>query len=209
MFWKRKAKEPEVEGYIGHYGLADWWLSEFTEEERDFIETWWQPFGASGNATLTRGAPGGGRDPYKFLYQLAGWFKRKDQVPLALKMLRKARDFEAAKVTDKHFFYDTFIEVRYKQRDDDPGALPEVVKACEEMIAIAPLAAQAFRDEQEAMEAQRRKISEKAGLPFEAGEFQSLPPSHKGYQQLITIRKKQGDKAEAERLQKEFETVWK
>ena len=31
-------KKPQVKGEIGYFGLQDWWLSTFTQEERNHIE---------------------------------------------------------------------------------------------------------------------------------------------------------------------------
>lgn len=43
-----------MEGYFRHFGLEDWWLSAFSDEERDLVGATFRPLGLSGNA-LTEG----------------------------------------------------------------------------------------------------------------------------------------------------------
>lgn len=31
-------RKPQIKGHIGYFGLSDWWLSAFTEQERTQIE---------------------------------------------------------------------------------------------------------------------------------------------------------------------------
>jgi hypothetical protein len=106
-------------------------------------------------------------------------------------------------ILDKHFELSQFIEKRYKDRDKDPDALPEVIDACEQMIIIAPQVAQAMK----VMYGQ--PIMNFDGV-FEAPVSDTVvPPGHEGYQRLITIRKQQGNQEEAGLLAKEFEGVWR
>ncbi len=194
--FKKPAKQPEVQGGIGYHGLADWWLNEFSEDERQLIEQRLTPLFANETVTLTKGSPG---DSFKadgskigafdFLRTLAAWFQRKDQVPLALKVLKKAREFDASPA-EWHWYYSTFIEVRYKQRDDDPQALNDVIRACEEMIRIAPDVIKQWKHEEEAIRARLADFYHKSGQP-PAEPRSVVPPGHKGYQQLTIIRKKQ------------------
>lgn len=39
-------KEKEIKGEIGYFGLQDWWLSSFTQVERDHIEDVFHPMGS-------------------------------------------------------------------------------------------------------------------------------------------------------------------
>lgn len=47
---------PKVEGDLGYFKLGDWWLGEFTQAERDSIDTCYQPFGDMREPRLTQGA---------------------------------------------------------------------------------------------------------------------------------------------------------
>jgi len=95
IFDRNKSKQP-IEGRIGFYGLTEWWLFEFTEQERQHIIDRYRPMGNSpDNQMLIRGkvienettlpAP-------MFLNVLAGWFKSKEDAHIAQRMYRKMRD---------------------------------------------------------------------------------------------------------------------
>jgi len=84
-----------VNGLIGYYNLEDWWLTAFTDAERQHIEATFNPLGF-GAGTLTQG------DIYKtsqtahrMLRSLAGWFRNTDQdAIIAAKIRSKAAEFE-------------------------------------------------------------------------------------------------------------------
>ena len=44
LFNKSKHNPSKIEGYIGYYGLEEWWINEFSEKERNYIESVYQPF---------------------------------------------------------------------------------------------------------------------------------------------------------------------
>lgn len=186
MLWKRRAR---VGGLIHLYQLTDWWLTVFNPEERAFIESKYGAVLTQGSSGTVHRGGGQVQQAADFLIQLAGWFTRKDQVHLGLRILEKAREAKL-EPTDLHFLLTRYIELRYKQRNDDREALGDVIHACESMIAIAPVVAAVFRRAY-------------------AGHETAVPPAHIGYAQLIIIRKKQKNLAEAKRLQREFNRVWR
>ena len=48
------SKKKRIKGSIGYFGLQDWWLSAFSDEERRYIQEKFRPLGASGDS-LTSG----------------------------------------------------------------------------------------------------------------------------------------------------------
>lgn len=180
-------KDKKIGGDIGYFGLADWWLATFTEEERRYMESVYQPMGAgiggSRPATLTTGhILNTSQTACGFLGTFAGWFNKPNDRHLAYRILDKAEQVPGNNL-DRHFLYHQMIKTYYKGRDTVPGSLDKALAACEKQIAIAPQAATAFRRED---------------------PDQSLP-AHTGYEQLAIIRDKQGEYAEAIRLCKEAE----
>src|SRR6056297_1909916 len=138
--WRRdgtqRSSRGAVGGMIGYHGLSDWFISSFGENERTRMEERWHPFGSSGAVTLTTGQRDGKPsrdDTYHFLVFLAGWFDSKADASIGLRILEKAREYEGD-VVKQHFHLMTYIQTRYKQRDEDPGALDDVIDACERMI---------------------------------------------------------------------------
>ena len=47
-------KQEKVEGLIAFYNLQEWWFSSFTIDEREYIDSCYQPMGAPPH-TLTQG----------------------------------------------------------------------------------------------------------------------------------------------------------
>jgi hypothetical protein len=187
-----RSRADQVEGEIEYFGLSKWWLTEFTEDERKYIEAKFQPLsiefsvetgprlGNTVGSSLTRGkieessGTAGG-----LLSALAGWFKAPGDRSLGRKMLAKAEEL-SQDLLDLHFTYLGMIEVYYRDRDHEPGMLEEAIRACEKQISIAPRAAAQFR-----------------------AEFSHELPAHTGFHQLAIIREKAGDFEEAVRLSQE------
>lgn len=172
--------KPKIEGEIGYFGLADWWLSEFDTLERTHIEQKYQPIGMkAGHKPLTKGKIYSTTQTIgMFLSGLSSWFQATPQDrDIARRILSKAMKVNDA-TTDTlgfHFTCQALIKVWYRDRDALPNALEETVRACELQISIAPQAAKAFKK-----------------------EYPKSPlPAHVGFEQLSVIRDKQGKYAQA------------
>jgi len=174
-------------GLIKYFGLTDWWLTAFTEEERKKIVSSFQPLGAPpdsltvGDITYSSGTAVG------LLSPLAGWFRNEQDRSIAFRIVEKAEELASqADVLDRHFLYQAKIQIYYPFRDKDDFALRRAIEACEQQIKMSLEAARAFREKY-------------------PGEL----PAHIGYQQLAIIREKQGDFESAINLsQKAYEGGW-
>lgn len=165
------SKPKKTKGLIGYFGLESWWLSEFTEDERRHIIATFQPLGSSGDSLTSGDISYTSQTAVGLLHNLAGWFSKKKDRPIAHKLLGKAEELSETEgsVLDAHFLYGQKLEIYYKDRDI-PGYLEKAIEACNQQIAIGERAAKAFRK-----------------------EYKDSPlPSHKGYQQLAIILEKQG-----------------
>jgi tetratricopeptide (TPR) repeat protein len=172
-------KNKEVKGEIGYYGLQDWWLSAFTEEERNHIEDVFHPLGSNqndkplteGDISYSSGTSAG------LLHSLAGWFNSPRDREIAKKIIEKANELapKGADVLDYHFTQQQTMEIYYRERDTSPEALEKAIQACREQISIAPQVAAAF-------------LKEYPEQPL---------PAHAGYRQLRIILEKQGEYDEA------------
>ena len=166
-----------IKGDIGYFGLSEWWLSEFSKQERSYILEIYQPLGGSGKS-LTKGeTTSSSQTAIGFLSILSQWFKKEKDRAIAYRMLEKAKNLitTSTNILDLHFLYNSEIEIYYKDRDQDQKALKKAIEACKRQIEIAPKAASAFRKEYK----------------------DSSLPNHRGYKQLAIIKEKE----------KEFNTV--
>ncbi len=168
-----------VKGTIGYFGLEEWWLSAFSEKERQYIRDQFQPVGFSSDSLTSGDISYTSQTSVGFLNALAGWFMKKEDRPLAYKILKKAEELSRTEATilDVHFLYGQKLSIYYKDRQDS-RCLGKAIEACKQQIALAVEAAKAFR-------------SEYKGSPL---------PSHKGYEQLAIILEKQMKFDEAIRL---------
>jgi chaperonin GroEL (HSP60 family) len=106
---------------------------------------------------------------------LAGWFGKDEERNLAYIILEKAEELihQSVNPLDIHFFYNSEIEIFYRDRDK-PGGLEKAVYACRQQIDYASKAAKAFKKEYK-------------------DEFLQ---SHRGYTQLAIILEKQKNYSE-------------
>lgn len=162
------------EGLLGYFGLTDWWLQAFSDQERALVEERYQPMGMSAERPLTSGAfHSSSQTATHLLSYLAEWVNKPGERHLARCILAKAAelaDSENAPVLDRHFLQQHILQANYPDRDD-PEAMAAAIRACEGQIALAEQAATAFR-------------AEYPGQPL---------PQHVGYKQLTIIHDKQGD----------------
>lgn len=167
------SKKPVIKGEIGYFGLQDWWLSTFNQEERDHIEKVYQPMGSGpGSKPLTqREISSTSQTAAGLLQALAGWFNNPRDREIAKKIIAKAEELAptGGNVLDRHFTLSEKIVIYYRERETTPDGLEKAVQACREQIAMAPEAAKVFLKEY---------------------PWQPLP-AHQGYRQLRIILEKQ------------------
>ncbi len=176
MNQRGESPPPHVDGLLGYLGLSDWWVEAFSDEERQHIETVFQPLGCPANSRpLTIGhISASSETPTRFLGALIGWFRtspldKRITRSLASK-LSEVIDGEQS-VLNRHFGYQVLLEWNYRRRNEDPHALSAAITACERQIAISRESAVAMRQ----------------------GLFADGLPRHRGFEQLAIIREKSGD----------------
>ncbi len=197
LSWRR------IGGLIGALDLVDWWLA-LSDEERKIVRNVCDPE----DRYLTRGTPR--ERAARPLAQLTGMgniLNRPATRRLSRKVLTVAERFvDTADILDRHFFYQVVIEANYPDRDRDPSALAKAIWACEQQIALAPMAAQEFRSwGRHSLDELRRTWGDEFADSWAAQHREELEkeyalPWHVGYTQLAIILEKQGKYQEAIRL---------
>jgi len=231
FFNKLKKDRPDkIGGYIEYHGLTEWWLSSFSEDERDHIVKTFKPMGSSGEVLIRGNFDFINQSPSRLLFDLAGWFKTKENRTIAFRLIGKAEELlnENSDILDVHFFYSNKINMYYKHREVEPEALAIAIEACKKQIAIAPKAKKAFMDEQQAElptgykpeyrrvrlsdEEYKKQLAEAGGDKSKVSRSEIVPwsddqeiplPSHLGFEQLAIIEEKQGNYEETIKLSKE------
>jgi len=173
-------KKSEIKGEIGYFKLQDWWLSAFSQEERNHIEEVFHPMGADPSSKpLTQGELSYTSQTAAGLLQaLAGWFNNPRDREIAKKIITKADELSSeasqsapsgGNILDRHFTLSEKIVIYYRERETSSEAMKKAMQACREQIAMAPQAAKAFLKEYPEQEL----------------------PAHGGYRQLRIILEKQ------------------
>ena len=86
-------RKPKTRGAIGYFGLESWWLSAFSESERQYIEKIFQPLGGLGNSLTSGNVISRSDTAVGFLQNLSGWYTlqthrlRSECLPLPLARL--------------------------------------------------------------------------------------------------------------------------
>lgn len=98
----KKENQP-IEGYIGFYGLVDWWLTEFTEEERRYMVGRFKPWeGEETSEKLIKGRIINLDLPVEmFLNNLAMWFKSTQDTSIAERIYKKMDELGTLHPVDK------------------------------------------------------------------------------------------------------------
>lgn len=138
----------QVGGLIGHYGLQDWWIDTFTEQQRDFICRKFTPLGNSVGLAEGTTAFFTSQSAIGFLTDLASWFENVPHLPIALSMLEQAERLLAAEsdVLDVHFLYGTLA--KYYEKSPDPEIQAKAINAALNQINICQQALAAFQSKQ-------------------------------------------------------------
>lgn len=182
-------KKNQIKGIIGYLGLSNWWLSDFSEPEREYIVKTFQPLGSSGESLIKGDIAYTDETPIGLLSALAACFSKKDDRTIAYRMIKKAEEMinESNNIMDIHFLYQNKLGIYYKNRDNDPDALEKAIEACKQQIEISPKAKVAFQK-----------------------EYKDDPlPSHKGFEQLSIIEEKRKNFETAIKISKEaLEQGW-
>lgn len=140
-----------MKGYIGYFGLESWWLEELEPHERELICQRYNELGASVSGRHLLEETGFSfvrMSPVQFLDGVAGCFRKDGERDFAYSVIGKAQSLVTSDtpILDVHFLLMTKIELTYREARSPPGA-ERCIAACHEQIAIAPQAADAFRNE--------------------------------------------------------------
>lgn len=126
----------KVGGLIGFYGLASWWLEEFTEPERRHICERYKPMALRAES-LTEGQVTSDQPVTEFLNGLASWFTSKEDAPIAERMFAKMEKLGRQRPVEgpgyfKGRHYTTYAHEIEVLRQD--GKLAELESLCIELV---------------------------------------------------------------------------
>ena len=171
----------KIGGSIGYFGLADWWTNTFTEKEREYIVSVFNPLGDTGDSLIKGEITWTSQSVVSLLGNLSQWFKKENDKTIGFRLIKKAEELitPTTDILDVHFLYLNKIQLYYRFRDDEENLLI-AIEACKQQIEISPESKKAFKKEYK-------------GEPL---------PSHTGFEQLGIIEEKKGNYKEAIEISK-------
>ena len=162
----------KIAGDIGYHKLEEWWMNEFTEEERQFIRDTYKPFGAEEDFVIDEGEIlETSASTVHFLCFSIGGYTSYDNFNIGKKFLEKAESLieEEKDIINIHFVYHYGIEIYYSNRDKIEGALDSAIEYCKKQISISEEVKNAYLSKDKFL------------------------PNHRGFKQLAIIYEKQGE----------------
>lgn len=161
----------KIEGDIAYFKLEDWWLSSFSEKERNYIESVYKPMG-SDEYPLTKGKNTSTTQSIFGLFSgMVSWFQKKEDRYISHIIIKKAESLitNNSPILDIYFLYNAKIQTLYKDRDIIPNGLELAIEACSQQISY----------------------SKQASKEFLSQWTNANLPNPRGYQQLVIIKEKQ------------------
>lgn len=147
---KKKKVTPSIPARTN---LEEWWLSTFTETERDWMVGAYAPMGIP-VSDFSRSIPKHILVPsFYHLAIVATWFSKPGYEHCALAFVQKAMDFYAGNmpILDRHFGLYSCSQVFYRWRNVVSGALDKAIDACERCVSFHEDAAVAFMEKHNTM----------------------------------------------------------
>lgn len=177
--------EPVGGGDIEYHGLTDWWLYEFTAEDRDLVRNTYSPMGLP-NYRIDQGQMADStQSTAAFASGVAGWFNKEDTRHIGYKFIAKADEYAETDLPPMtvHFAMQGQCQFFYRWRDVDEFALDEAIRACERGISVSKEAAAALK-----------------------ATWGKLDVSHYCFKQLVIIEEKRGNIDRAMALSRQAQT---
>lgn len=162
----------KIGGDIAYHKLEDWWMNEFSEEEREHIRETYKPFGAEEEFAIDKGEIlESSASRVHFLCFAIGGYTSYENFNIGRKFLEKAERLigEESDIINVHFVYHYGIELYYSNRDKIEGALDGAIEYCKKQISISEEVKKAYLSKEK------------------------LLPNHRGFKQLAIIYEKQGE----------------
>lgn len=181
MFFSKK----KIGGDIAYHHLEDWWLSTFSEKQREYIVNKYQPMGASPRCLVEGDITYSSSTPASLLSGLASWFMGNDDRDIGRTIYQKALELSESSddPLDRHFTLQGLIQIYYRDRDHE-GFYDKAIYYCKEQI----------------------KMQSEAAAKFKEDYPEQLLPMHVGYDQYAIILEKEKRYPEAIALSKEADS---
>jgi hypothetical protein len=170
----KKHNDDRKNDFFKKHNLEEWWLSEFTVEEREYIK--------SESSVLLDSRYNNDKKPSETLYLLAGYVNTKNTKGyqhLALSILDKAARLEDDPII-LFKIYSQLIKLHFEHRNDAEEIREKLIELCKKQIEISNIIQDSLKEDEF-----REKF---------------LKSEHQGYQKLAVLNIENGELEKAEEL---------
>ncbi|WP_435158641.1 tetratricopeptide repeat protein [Haladaptatus sp. DFWS20] len=129
-----RSRGEEVPGLLNVLGLGEWYTNLPAEDQQKLYE-YSTIFGMGGESNqLDHSVHSTSQTQQSHLKSVGSTAVHEKDYEFAEKVLLKALDADGDNPTDRHFVYNSLIELYYKQRDERNDAIEKCIAYCEEDI---------------------------------------------------------------------------
>ncbi len=136
--------QAQVKGYIGHFGLTEWWSKSFTNDEKKYITERYKKYHPrSGRNSLIEGdifIPKSSTRPTtvtSYLNFLTSIFRKPEENAIARRINQKSLE-SASFLDETHEALKWAIRLNFKARNSISNALDLTIESCRRQIELAP-----------------------------------------------------------------------
>lgn len=127
MFGPSQSNRPN---FLDDLGLRDWYDG-LSKQEREKVHDFSTMFGLGGETNLLdEGVRGHNTTQQSYLKNVGAKLVSNKEYDLAAKVLLKGLDCPDDNPTDRHFIYNSLIDLYYKQRDEREDAIEKCIEYC-------------------------------------------------------------------------------
>jgi len=137
----------EPKGEIAYYGLGEWFLGLTIVEKEKLREYYSMGIGMDPKYLDSGNISSSSKTKQNFLCGIGGNAQRSGDYVFAEPILLEALEAKDDNVIDRHFTYNSLIDLYYKQRESSPDAIEKCIQYCLEDINILEDFLQAFKME--------------------------------------------------------------
>lgn len=124
----------DVPDLLEVFGLVEWYL-DLSEKEQEKLHEYSTAFGTGGEYNqLEQSVKGTTQTAQGYLKGVGSSAVSAKDYAFAEKVLLKALEVDDDNPTDRHFVYNSLIDLYYKQRDDRDDAIGQCIRFCKEDI---------------------------------------------------------------------------
>lgn len=201
------SSEPSRPNLLDDLGLSEWYNG-LSQQEREKVHEYSTMFGLGGEMNLLdEGVRGSNTTQQSYLKNVGAKLVSNKEYDLAEKVLLNGLDSPDDNPTDRHFIYNSLIDLYYKQRDEREDAIERCIECCKADIDSIDEFHQELQEENEDASLPRIPAFKRLAIIYERqGEFEkALEVCEEAIQRSLSDGTQGGFEARRERIENKMD----